>query len=207
MEDVGLRSGRERLAGSDPRLGAVLVEPVVVMVEQRAAESYKLVEVLLTGGAPWGFTLKGGREHGEPLIITKVRGAGGKGGGCGSGRPAPFWRARGGDSGPGPAAPPARSPGRTAGLGGSGGGAAGPSAGGGGGVGTGFPDGGAAKAAVNARGRGWPAGGGAAAGRPGARPSGSGEQQVVGRRQAAGCDLLCFGGSALKTRRGRCGRR
>uniref|UniRef100_A0A8D0GBK8 PDZ domain-containing protein n=1 Tax=Sphenodon punctatus TaxID=8508 RepID=A0A8D0GBK8_SPHPU len=28
--------------------------------------------VLLTGGAPWGFTLKGGREHGEPLIITKI---------------------------------------------------------------------------------------------------------------------------------------
>ncbi|XP_074670956.1 protein Shroom2 isoform X3 [Strix aluco] len=74
MEDVGLRSGRERLAGGDPRLGAVLVEPgpVVVMVEQRAAEGYKLVEVLLTGGAPWGFTLKGGREHGEPLIITKI---------------------------------------------------------------------------------------------------------------------------------------
>ncbi|KAM9388645.1 protein Shroom2 isoform 1-T1 [Phaethornis superciliosus] len=72
MEDVGLRSGRERMAGGDSRLGAVLVEPVVVMVEQRAAESYKLVEVLLTGGAPWGFTLKGGREHGEPLIITKI---------------------------------------------------------------------------------------------------------------------------------------
>ncbi|XP_074951211.1 protein Shroom2 isoform X1 [Phalacrocorax aristotelis] len=74
MEDVGLRSGRERLAGGDPRLGGVLVEPgpVVVMVEQRAAEGYKLVEVLLTGGAPWGFTLKGGREHGEPLIITKI---------------------------------------------------------------------------------------------------------------------------------------
>ncbi|KAM6145481.1 protein Shroom2 isoform 1-T1 [Phoenicopterus ruber ruber] len=74
MEDVGLRSGRERLAGGDPRLGAVLVDtgPVVVMVEQRAAEGYKLVEVLLTGGAPWGFTLKGGREHGEPLIITKI---------------------------------------------------------------------------------------------------------------------------------------
>ncbi|XP_030320232.1 protein Shroom2 [Calypte anna] len=74
MEDVGLRSGRERLTGGDSRLGAVLVEPgpVVVMLEQRAAESYKLVEVLLTGGAPWGFTLKGGREHGEPLIITKI---------------------------------------------------------------------------------------------------------------------------------------
>ncbi|XP_050188880.1 protein Shroom2 isoform X1 [Myiozetetes cayanensis] len=74
MEDVGLRAGRERLAGGDQRLGTVLVEPgpVMVMVEQRAAEGYKLVEVQLTGGAPWGFTLKGGREHGEPLIITKI---------------------------------------------------------------------------------------------------------------------------------------
>ncbi|XP_051490167.1 protein Shroom2 isoform X2 [Apus apus] len=74
MEDVGVRSERERLAGGGPRLGAVLGEPaaVVVMVEQRAAESYKLVEVQLSGGAPWGFTLKGGREHGEPLIITKI---------------------------------------------------------------------------------------------------------------------------------------
>ncbi|XP_027746051.1 protein Shroom2 isoform X1 [Empidonax traillii] len=74
MEDVGLRAGRERLAGGDPRLGTVLVEPgpVMVMVEQRAAEGYKLVEVQLTGGAPWGFTVKGGREHGEPLIITKI---------------------------------------------------------------------------------------------------------------------------------------
>ncbi|XP_027494978.1 protein Shroom2 isoform X2 [Corapipo altera] len=44
----------------------------MVMVEPRAAEGYKLVEVQLTGGAPWGFTLKGGREHGEPLIITKI---------------------------------------------------------------------------------------------------------------------------------------
>ncbi|XP_027746052.1 protein Shroom2 isoform X2 [Empidonax traillii] len=44
----------------------------MVMVEQRAAEGYKLVEVQLTGGAPWGFTVKGGREHGEPLIITKI---------------------------------------------------------------------------------------------------------------------------------------
>uniref|UniRef100_A0A8C5CV83 PDZ domain-containing protein n=1 Tax=Gadus morhua TaxID=8049 RepID=A0A8C5CV83_GADMO len=28
--------------------------------------------VLLSGGAPWGFTLRGGREHQEPLLITKV---------------------------------------------------------------------------------------------------------------------------------------
>ncbi|KAF0031285.1 hypothetical protein F2P81_015840 [Scophthalmus maximus] len=32
-----------------------------------------LVEALLQGGAPWGFTLQGGLEHGEPLIISKVR--------------------------------------------------------------------------------------------------------------------------------------
>ncbi|KAM9668441.1 protein Shroom2 isoform 2-T2 [Dama dama] len=40
--------------------------------EARAADGGRLVEVQLSGGAPWGFTLKGGREHGEPLIITKV---------------------------------------------------------------------------------------------------------------------------------------
>lgn len=32
-----------------------------------------LVEVLLRGTAPWGFTLRGGTEHGEPLLITKVQ--------------------------------------------------------------------------------------------------------------------------------------
>ncbi|KAG5834639.1 hypothetical protein ANANG_G00263570 [Anguilla anguilla] len=30
------------------------------------------VEARLQGGAPWGFTLKGGLEHGETLIISKV---------------------------------------------------------------------------------------------------------------------------------------
>ncbi|KAI4529066.1 hypothetical protein MG293_020880 [Ovis ammon polii] len=39
--------------------------------EARAADGGRLVEVQLSGGAPWGFTLKGGREHGEPLVITK----------------------------------------------------------------------------------------------------------------------------------------
>lgn len=34
------------------------------------------VEAFLHGGAPWGFTLKGGLEHGEPLIISKVCEAG-----------------------------------------------------------------------------------------------------------------------------------
>ncbi|XP_035984258.1 protein Shroom2 isoform X2 [Fundulus heteroclitus] len=32
----------------------------------------ELVEVLLQGRAPWGFTLRGGTEHREPLVITKV---------------------------------------------------------------------------------------------------------------------------------------
>ncbi|XP_076963931.1 protein Shroom2-like isoform X1 [Callospermophilus lateralis] len=40
--------------------------------EARAADGGRLVEVQLSGGAPWGFTLKGGREHGEPLVITKI---------------------------------------------------------------------------------------------------------------------------------------
>ncbi|KAI4796796.1 hypothetical protein KUCAC02_026742 [Chaenocephalus aceratus] len=35
------------------------------------AESCRLLEVFLSGGAPWGFTLRGGLEHREPLIITK----------------------------------------------------------------------------------------------------------------------------------------
>uniref|UniRef100_A0A667XC40 PDZ domain-containing protein n=1 Tax=Myripristis murdjan TaxID=586833 RepID=A0A667XC40_9TELE len=29
-------------------------------------------QVLLRGRAPWGFTLRGGTEHREPLLITKV---------------------------------------------------------------------------------------------------------------------------------------
>ncbi|XP_031966228.1 protein Shroom3 isoform X1 [Corvus moneduloides] len=33
---------------------------------------YIYLEALLHGGAPWGFTLKGGLEHGEPLIISKI---------------------------------------------------------------------------------------------------------------------------------------
>ncbi|KAI4884710.1 hypothetical protein NFI96_024806 [Prochilodus magdalenae] len=37
-----------------------------------AGEGWRSVSVSLCGGAPWGFTLRGGREHGEPLIITKV---------------------------------------------------------------------------------------------------------------------------------------
>ncbi|GAA6105293.1 protein Shroom3 isoform X3 [Tachysurus ichikawai] len=43
-----------------------------------AADSL-LVHFFLHGGAPWGFTLKGGLEHREPLMISKVE-EGGKAG-------------------------------------------------------------------------------------------------------------------------------
>lgn len=38
----------------------------------REDQAWKLVDVCLSGGAPWGFTLRGGLEHREPLLITKV---------------------------------------------------------------------------------------------------------------------------------------
>lgn len=38
----------------------------------RDGEGWKLVDAFLSGGAPWGFTLRGGLEHREPLLITKV---------------------------------------------------------------------------------------------------------------------------------------
>ncbi|KAF7205023.1 protein Shroom2 isoform X3 [Nothobranchius furzeri] len=40
--------------------------------KSRDGEGWKLVSVRLSGGAPWGFTLRGGLEHREPLLITKV---------------------------------------------------------------------------------------------------------------------------------------
>ncbi|XP_063775746.1 protein Shroom3-like [Pseudophryne corroboree] len=30
------------------------------------------IQATLQGGAPWGFTLQGGLEHGEPLTISKI---------------------------------------------------------------------------------------------------------------------------------------
>ncbi|XP_057194496.1 protein Shroom2 isoform X3 [Triplophysa rosa] len=35
-------------------------------------DGWKLVDVILSGRAPWGFTIRGGLEHGGPLLITKV---------------------------------------------------------------------------------------------------------------------------------------
>lgn len=38
----------------------------------RLLVSFQYLHVQLAGGAPWGFTLRGGLEHGEPLIVSKV---------------------------------------------------------------------------------------------------------------------------------------
>ncbi|KAG9485654.1 hypothetical protein GDO78_008640 [Eleutherodactylus coqui] len=62
MESVESRGGQ---LAEDPRAPPG-------MVERKLLEGHRLVDVFLSGGAPWGFTLKGGKEHGEPLIITKV---------------------------------------------------------------------------------------------------------------------------------------
>ncbi|KAJ8007853.1 hypothetical protein DPEC_G00098500 [Dallia pectoralis] len=43
--------------------------------------SFNHIQVQLSGGSPWGFTLKGGLEHREPLIITKIE-EGGKADQC-----------------------------------------------------------------------------------------------------------------------------
>nr|XP_033804248.1 protein Shroom2 isoform X2 [Geotrypetes seraphini] len=59
MERVETRAGQQRFPDSAQLPG-------------RGADGWKLVQVLLSGGAPWGFTLKGGREHGESLIISKI---------------------------------------------------------------------------------------------------------------------------------------
>ena len=41
--------------------------------DEEEEEDEELVEVLLRGKAPWGFTLRGGTEHRELLVITKVK--------------------------------------------------------------------------------------------------------------------------------------
>ncbi|KAH1164993.1 protein Shroom4 isoform X2 [Mauremys mutica] len=51
------------------------MEPPEERTESRLV-SFQYVHVQLQGGAPWGFTLKGGLEHGEPLIVSKVEDGG-----------------------------------------------------------------------------------------------------------------------------------
>ena len=50
----------------------VIQKPADLDQRGRDGEGWKLVDVFLSGGAPWGFTLRGGLEHQEPLLITKV---------------------------------------------------------------------------------------------------------------------------------------
>ncbi|XP_069617690.1 protein Shroom2 isoform X2 [Ranitomeya imitator] len=71
MENLESRGGRESFLPEELSAGPGEQGQPVVM-ERRLLEGYRLVDVFLTGGAPWGFTLKGGKEHGELLIITKV---------------------------------------------------------------------------------------------------------------------------------------
>lgn len=75
-----LPSGSDTLNGSrlDHVSGAMrtpenLEEPSATPNRSRTPKQrFVYLEALLEGGAPWGFTLKGGLEHGEPLIISKV---------------------------------------------------------------------------------------------------------------------------------------
>uniref|UniRef100_A0A671RW53 Protein Shroom2-like n=3 Tax=Sinocyclocheilus anshuiensis TaxID=1608454 RepID=A0A671RW53_9TELE len=63
--DSGFPEGDHRIFYSSDRSGS--------FDEQNGnGEGWKVVDVTLTGGAPWGFTLRGGLEQGEPLLITKV---------------------------------------------------------------------------------------------------------------------------------------
>jgi protein Shroom len=61
------------MEGAEPCARTERLAEAEAEAEARTADGGRLVEVQLSGGAPWGFTLKGGREHGEPLVITKVR--------------------------------------------------------------------------------------------------------------------------------------
>lgn len=50
--------------------------PEQSQIMERSREAVSIcqhIHVQLQGGAPWGFTLKGGLEHGEPLTISKVK--------------------------------------------------------------------------------------------------------------------------------------
>ncbi|KAM8975650.1 protein Shroom2 [Pelodytes ibericus] len=71
MDNLESRIGQ--FLPQDVRLHQVTVDQgQAVMVDRKMVDGYRFVDVLITGGAPWGFTLKGGKEHGDLLIITKV---------------------------------------------------------------------------------------------------------------------------------------
>ncbi|XP_043098195.1 protein Shroom2 isoform X3 [Puntigrus tetrazona] len=63
--DSGFTEGDHRILYSSERAGSF-------DEHHGNGEGWKVVDVTLSGGAPWGFTLRGGLEHREPLLITKV---------------------------------------------------------------------------------------------------------------------------------------
>ncbi|MCI4383257.1 hypothetical protein PGIGA_G00024100 [Pangasianodon gigas] len=74
MEVVGACPPFGAPAG-EPRSKTIKDRDTWKSMEQHAGsdgEKWVLVDVVLIGGAPWGFTLRGGLEYQEPLIITKV---------------------------------------------------------------------------------------------------------------------------------------
>ncbi|XP_062306125.1 protein Shroom2 isoform X3 [Osmerus eperlanus] len=70
--DPGHRRSNPRLTDVDGSHQQVMERPADLEQRFKDGEAWRLVDVLLSGGAPWGFTLRGGREHREPLLITKV---------------------------------------------------------------------------------------------------------------------------------------
>ncbi|KAA0712897.1 Protein Shroom2 [Triplophysa tibetana] len=63
--DPGFPGGDQRSIYTSDRTGSFEEQP-------GNGDGWKLVDVILSGGAPWGFTIRGGLEHGGPLLITKV---------------------------------------------------------------------------------------------------------------------------------------
>lgn len=63
--DPGFPEGDQRSIYTSDRTGSLDEHP-------GNGDGWKLVDVILSGGAPWGFTIRGGLEHGGPLLITKV---------------------------------------------------------------------------------------------------------------------------------------
>lgn len=73
------------IVGACPSFGAPSGEPRFKTIKDRntwrsmeqhagaGGDKWVLVDAVLNGGAPWGFTLRGGLEYQEPLIITKVQ--------------------------------------------------------------------------------------------------------------------------------------
>uniref|UniRef100_A0A8C1D2Z7 Shroom family member 2 n=1 Tax=Cyprinus carpio carpio TaxID=630221 RepID=A0A8C1D2Z7_CYPCA len=65
IDSIGFPEGDHRIFYSSERSGSF-------DEHHGNGEGWKVVDVTLAGGAPWGFTIRGGLERREPLLITKV---------------------------------------------------------------------------------------------------------------------------------------